>query len=76
MTRSLLTLAARVRAGLGLTFMAEIVLPQLNLEGFRPPRVADFSPTRQIGVATVRGRPLRPAAQAFVKLLRSPASQD
>jgi DNA-binding transcriptional LysR family regulator len=57
--------------GLGITFIADLVSAQLELSGLKllPPKGGKVS--RQIGIATLRGKPLQPAAQAFVKILRS-----
>jgi LysR family transcriptional regulator, carnitine catabolism transcriptional activator len=70
-TRNILTLTAMVRAGLGITFIADLVSPQLDLGGLKLLPLRGRKATRQIGIATLRGKPLQPAAQAFVKLLRS-----
>jgi hypothetical protein len=50
--------------------MAELVTPQLDLREMRLLPIKDKGMLRQIGIVTLRGRPLQPAAQAFVKLLR------
>jgi LysR family transcriptional regulator, carnitine catabolism transcriptional activator len=70
-TRNILTVAAMVRAGLGVTFIAELVAPQLDLSDLKLLPLKSRKATREIGIATLRGKPLPPAAQAFVKLLRS-----
>lgn len=71
LTRNILTLTAMVRAGLGISFIAALVAPQLDLSGLKLLPVKGRNTRREIGIATLRGRPLQPAAQAFVKLLRS-----
>jgi DNA-binding transcriptional LysR family regulator len=63
-----------VRAGLGITFIAGLVTPQLDLSDLRLLPIKDKRMLRQIGIVTLRGRPLQPAAQAFVKLLRARAA--
>jgi LysR family transcriptional regulator, carnitine catabolism transcriptional activator len=70
-TRNILSLTAMVRAGLGIAFLAQLVTSQLDLTNLRLLPVRDKGAVRQIGIATVRGRALPPAAQAFVKLLRA-----
>jgi LysR family carnitine catabolism transcriptional activator len=71
LTRSILTLTAMVRADIGISFIADLVTPQLDLSNLKLVPVKGRKTTRQIGIATLRGRPLQPAAQAFAKLLRS-----
>ncbi|WP_027583868.1 LysR family transcriptional regulator [Bradyrhizobium sp. Ai1a-2] len=71
LTRNILTLTAMVRANLGIAFVAQLVIPQLDLSGLKLLPLKHRTISRQIGVATLRGKPLQPAAQAFVKLLRS-----
>ncbi len=73
-TRNILMLSAMVRAGLGITFIAGLVTPQLDLSDLRLLPIKDKRMLRQIGIVTLRGRPLQPAAQAFVKLLRARAA--
>ncbi|MGH6641162.1 MAG: LysR family transcriptional regulator [Bradyrhizobium sp.] len=73
-TRSILTLTAMVRAGLGITLIAEIVTPQLDLSGLKLLPIRGKKTVRQIGIATLRGRPLQPAAQEFVRTLRASVS--
>jgi len=75
LTRNLLTLTAMVRAGLGISFIAQLVTPQLDLAGLRLVPLRDRKTVREIGIATLRGKPLQPAAQAFVKLLRANAAR-
>jgi len=71
LARNILTLTSMVRAGLGITFIARLVTSQLDLTELRLRPLKDRKATREIGIATLRGKPLQPAAQAFVKLLRS-----
>ncbi|WP_342724621.1 LysR family transcriptional regulator [Bradyrhizobium sp. B097] len=75
LTRNILTKTAMVRAGLGISFIAGLVTPQLNLDGLKLLPLRGRKATREIGIATLRGKPLQPAAQAFVKLLRSRVAQ-
>lgn len=75
LTRSILTLTAMVRAGLGVSFIADLVTPQLNLDDLKLLPLKGRKATREIGIATLRGKPLQPAPQAFVKLLRSRVAQ-
>ncbi len=57
-----------------ITFIAGLGDPQLDLSDPRLLLIKDKRMLRQIGIVTLRGRLLQPAAQAFVKLLRARAA--
>lgn len=74
---NMVTALSMVRAGLGVTIMPRMVLPELNMKGLIAARINDPRPARTIGIITRRDRPLSPAAAAYVELLfataRAPA---
>ncbi len=72
-TTNILSLATMTRAGLGNCMLPKMVVPHLNLEGLRVlPLETRIS--REIGIATVRGRSPTPAAKAFFRVLRASAA--
>lgn len=58
LTRSILTLTAMVRANLGISFILDLVTPQLDLSNLTLIPVKGRKTKRQIEIATLRGRPL------------------
>ncbi len=66
---NMVTALSMVRAGLGVTVMPRMVLPELNMKGLAAGRIHDPRPLRSIGIITRRDRPLSPAAATYVELL-------
>ena len=66
---NMVTALSMVRAGLGVTIMPRMVLPELNMKGLAAARIHDPRPARMIGIITRRDRPLSPAAAAYVELV-------
>jgi DNA-binding transcriptional LysR family regulator len=66
---NMVTALSMVRAGLGVTVMPRMVLPELNMKGLAAGRIHDPRPLRSIGIITRRDRSLSPAATAYVELL-------
>ena len=66
---NMVTALSMVRAGLGITIMPRMVLPELNMKGLAAARIHEPRPARTIGIVTRRDRPLSPAAAAYVELL-------
>jgi DNA-binding transcriptional LysR family regulator len=60
-----------VRAGLGVTFVPETVLPNVPRSGVAVVRVRNPSVRRTIGIARLRDHTLSPAGAQFVNLLRA-----
>jgi len=68
---SLFTLLGLVEAGVGLTLLPRIILPRVNLSAVAVVRISGKSLYRTIGIVTAHGRMLGPAADAFVRALRT-----
>ncbi len=66
---NMVTALSMVRAGLGVTIMPRMVLPELNMKGLVAAPIFAPRPSRMIGIITRRDRPLSPAAAAYVELL-------
>lgn len=66
---NMVTALSMVRAGLGITIMPRMVLPELNMKGLAAARIHEPRPARTIGIISRRDRPLSPAAASYVELL-------
>lgn len=67
---SLFVLLGLVEAGLGLCLLPQILLARLNLGRVAVVRLGDKGIFRQIGIATLQGHVLSPAALALRKMLK------
>lgn len=67
--QSLFTLLGLVEAGVGLTLVPSIILPRVNLNAVATVRIAGGSLFRTIGILTLHGRTLSPAANAFIRAI-------
>lgn len=72
-TATLLTGLSMARNGFGLTFMSQMVTPDLNMEGLAIVRVDD-PPVRRIGIYHRSDRTPSPAAEKFKERLRGELS--
>lgn len=68
---SLVTLLGLIEAGVGLSLLPELLIPERLLAGMDVIEVTDMQRKRQISLVTMRGRSLPPAAAAFAKVLRT-----
>jgi DNA-binding transcriptional LysR family regulator len=68
---SLITLLGLVEAGLGISLLPAILTARLNMSAVSVVRVGDAGISRQIGIATLQGRALSPAATHLRNMLRS-----
>jgi LysR family transcriptional regulator, carnitine catabolism transcriptional activator len=66
---NMVTALGMVRAGLGITFMPRMVLPEMNMEGLVAVELHEPAAVRVIGVITRVNRALSPATRAFLELL-------
>lgn len=65
------TIIAMVRAGIGISLLPSLALAQYTLDGIRVIPVADKPLQRKVGIITVPGRSLSPAAAALLKEFRA-----
>jgi len=70
-SNSMFTLLGLVESGLGLCLLPRILMPRLNLGAVAAVRMGGSGVIRRIGIATVQGRALSPAATAMCNMLRS-----
>lgn len=68
-TLNSVTAVSMVRAGLGLTLVPEINLPEINMSGLVYRRMGKPVPRRQVGIFQRPKLALAPAAQAFRDIL-------
>ena len=68
---SVSTIIAMIRADLGISLLPSLALTQYNLDGIRVLPVADKPLQRKVGIITVPGRSLSPAAAALLKAFQS-----
>ncbi len=68
-TRNGSTSIAMVRAGLGVTFVTPMVCSLLNMDGVRTVPIRGGRLIRRIGIVTVAGRVISPAARAMISQL-------
>ncbi len=66
-----LTLISLAKAGFGVTVLPRLSLRLMDMQGLATARVAAPGLYREIGIATAKGRAIRPAAEAFMNTLRS-----
>ena len=72
-TQSALSVVAMVRAGLGVGFVTQLGAAQVMTSGVISLILADLEIRRDVGIVTVPGRSLPPAAATFCRILREVA---
>lgn len=66
-----LTLVSMVKAGFGVTVLPRLSLRLMDMQGLATARLAAPGLYRQIGIVKAKGRAIRPAAEAFMDMLRT-----
>jgi len=69
-TKQMVTLAAMVKAGLGVAFISENVLPLLNMEGLATAELRDVPLRRTISIVRARGKAVQPATEELMNAIR------
>ena len=67
---NMFTALSMVRAGLGVTFIPLLVLPEVNMKGLGWARMAKPAPVRRIGICRRSDRTASPASVKFEEVLR------
>ena len=74
-TRNPFAVLAIIAAGLGIGFLPRMLADTLNLESVVLLPMKEHDLSRDIGITTLKGRALSPAASAFIETLRDVARQ-
>ena len=73
-TRNPFATLAVIKAGFGIGFVPQLLAETLNLQGVALLRMAEADISRDVGIATLKGRAIYPAATAFIETLHKAAA--
>lgn len=69
-SKQMVSLVAMVKAGLGVAFLSENVLPLINMDGLATTQLKDVELRRGISIVRARGKALQPATEVLLQAMR------
>jgi len=69
-TRQMVSLIAMVKAGLGVAFMSESLLPLFNMDGLETAILKDVDLRRTVSIVRARGKAIQPATEVLLDAIR------